>query len=91
MSERELAKELERIAADNLAMQLVLNCLLRSLYTAVPSVKIHILKAFDDAANYAENFSIAAGSKAGHLPETLRIIEQMRAMLVGQDKPNREV
>jgi hypothetical protein len=49
------------------------------------------LQAFDDAANNAERFSIVGGRQAGHLPETLRIIEQMRLMLVGKDEPKREV
>jgi hypothetical protein len=54
-------------------------------------MRIHVLKAFDDAANTAEKLSLAAGSKAGHLPEALRVIEQMRAMLGGKSKPAREV
>jgi hypothetical protein len=50
-----------------------------------------ILQALDDAANHVENFSIVRGAKAGYLPETLRIIEQMRLMLVGKDKLKRDV
>jgi len=82
--------QIERLAAENLAMQLVLTCLVRNLY-AIPGLKIHFLKAFDDAANDAEQLSIAAGREAGHLPETLHIIEQMRLMLIGKDEPKREV
>lgn len=48
-------------------------------------------QAFDDAANNAEQISIIGGRQSGHLPETLRIIEQLRTILVGKDKPNREV
>ena len=49
------------------------------------------VQAFDDAANHAERFSIMRGGQAGHLPETLRIIEKMRSMLVGEDKPRHGV
>jgi hypothetical protein len=49
-----------------------------------------ILQALDEAANHAENLSIVRGAKAGHLPVTLRIIEQMRLMLVGKGKPKRD-
>jgi len=36
------------------------------------------------------HYSIVRGAKAGHLPETLRIIEQMRLMLVGKGKLKRD-
>jgi hypothetical protein len=84
-------KEIVALTAENLAMQFVLTCLLKRISESSPSLKGPILQAFDDAANHAERFSIVAGAKAGHLPETLRIIEQMRLMLVGKDKPKREV
>jgi len=87
----ELKKELTRLTAENLAMQFVFNCMLNRVIQQNPSIREIALQAFDDAANHAENFSIRAGIKAGHLPETLRIIEQMRLMLVGEDKPTREV
>lgn len=87
----EIKGQIEKLTAENLAMQFVLACLLQRLGALNVGFRIPILQAFDDAANYAENFSISAGSKAGHLPETLRIIEQMRLMLVGKDKPAREI
>jgi hypothetical protein len=87
----ELKKEIERLAAENLAFQFVLTCFFQRLGATIPATRIAILQAFDDAANHAEQFSIGAGRQAGHLPETLRIIEQMRLMLVGEDKPKREV
>ncbi|MCK1287214.1 hypothetical protein IVB41_25215 [Bradyrhizobium sp. 44] len=93
MTERDVLAELDeqviKISAETLAMQFVLTCLLQRL--GALNVGFTILQAFDDAANHSEQFSIGAGKKAGHLPETLRIIEQMRLMLVGEGKPRREV
>ena len=83
--------ELTKLTAENLAMQFVLTCLLHRLGASNVGLQTPILQAFDDAANHAENFSIRAGARAGHLPETLRIIEKMRLMLVGKDEPTREV
>jgi hypothetical protein len=83
--------EIVALTAENLAMQFVLTCFLQRIGEANPALQVLIMQAFDDAANHAENFSIASGAKAGHLPETLRIIEQMRLMLVGKDEPKREV
>jgi hypothetical protein len=37
--------------AENLVTQFVLISFMRNLYQAIPSLKVHILKAFDDAAN----------------------------------------
>jgi hypothetical protein len=86
-----LRKEIVVLTAENLAMQLVLICLLQRLGEAEPSLTAPFIQAFDDAANHAEKFSIVGGTKSGHLPETLRIIEQMRLMLIGKDKPKREI
>ena len=92
MSELEQVKsEIVKLTAENLAMQFVLTCLMQRLGESNALLKGPILQAFDDAANHAERFSIVGGRQSGHLPETLRIIEQMRLMLVGKDKPKREV
>lgn len=88
---RKLEKEMVGIAAESLATQTVVIELFRSLCRTIPGFDFHVLKAIDDAANKIEQLSVAAGTKAGHLPETLRIIEQLRAMLKGEDKPRREV
>ena len=50
-----------------------------------------ILQAIDDASDFATQSSIARGSDAGHLPEVIRIIEQMRRALKGKDQPKSEV
>jgi len=82
-----LKREITLLTAENLAMQFVQSCMLQRLGEASPALRGPILQAFDDAANHAERFSIIRGGQAGHLPETPRIIEQMRLMLVGEDKP----
>lgn len=84
-------KEVVSVAAENLAIQFVLTCVFQRLGQTKPDLREPILQAFDDAANHTENFSIVGGRQSGHLPETLRIIEQMRLMLVGKDKPKRGV
>jgi hypothetical protein len=86
-----IQKEMVALTAENLAMQFVLARLLKRISEASPSLKGPILQAFDDAANQAENISIVGGKQSGHLPQTLRIIEQMRLMLVGKDEPKRGV
>jgi hypothetical protein len=83
--------EVTAVAAENMALQLVLACFFHRLGETIDAARVPILQAFDDAANHAEKFSIIGGKQSGHLPETLRIIEQMRLMLVGEDKPKREV
>lgn len=87
----ELERQLTLLTAENLAMQFVQTCLLQRLGEVQPALRGAILQAFDDAASHAEQFSLQRGRQSGHLPETLRIIESMRAMLVGKDKPTREV
>lgn len=92
MSELEQIKsEIVKLTAENLAMQFVFTCMMQRIGESTPKIRSQILQAFDDAANHAERFSIVGGRKSGHLPETLRVIEQMRLMLVGKDKPKREI
>jgi hypothetical protein len=92
VSELEIVKqEITKLAAENLALQFVLLSFLQRFGEAVPPAQPIILKAFDDAANNAEQFSIVRGRQSGHLPETLRVIEQMRLIFAGENKPKREV
>jgi hypothetical protein len=87
----QIKSEIVKLTAENLAMQFVMACFMQRIGEANILLRGPILQAFDDAANHAERFSIVGGKQSGHLPETLRIIEQMRLMLVGKDKPKREV
>jgi hypothetical protein len=84
-------KEIVALTAENLAMQFVFTCMMQRIGESSPALRSNILQAFDDAANHAERFSMVGGRQSGHLAETLRIIEQMRLMLVGKNKPKRDV
>ena len=85
-----IRKEILALTAENLAMQFVLTSLLQRISEGNPSMRRLILQALDEAANHTENFSIVRGAKADYLPEILRIIEQMRLMLVGKGKLKRD-
>ena len=93
-AERELAaikKDIVGLTAENLATHLILTLFFKHLSNADPRMRRLILQAIDDAADFATQSSIARGSDAGHLPDVIRIIEQIRRALKGQDKPKREV
>ncbi len=81
--DREIEEEFQRVLAECLASQLVLEAFMRNLRAAMPDMKVQILKAFDDASR---QLSAASEGKARHLPETLKMIEQMRVILI-EDKP----
>jgi len=84
-------KENESLAAETFALQLLLISLCHRIGETSPDLRTPILQAFDDAANNAERFSIAAGRNAAHLPESLRIVEQLRAALMGPSRPKSAV
>jgi hypothetical protein len=97
MDERALRIELDSMKgqqtllfAENLAVQLVLTQVL-SLMHDRPDTRPLVEQAFDRAANLAEHLSIQWGNKAGHAPETLRIIEQLRVGAAGGNKPRHGV
>lgn len=85
--DREREEECQRILAEHVSIQLLLEAFMRNLRVAAPDMKIQFLKAFDDAA---KQLSIASGGKAAHLPETLKIIEQLRLTLIDERKSQRE-
>ena len=89
--EENIKNEIASLAAETMALQFLFVSLCQQLGEAAINLRTPITKAFDNAADMAENFSLAGGRHSGHLPETLRIIEQLRATLLGQSKPKREV
>ena len=82
--DREREEELQRVLAECSAIQLVLEGFMRNLCATMPEMKFHVLKAFDEAV---KQLSAASEGKARHLPETLRMTEQMRLILIGEGKP----
>lgn len=83
--------EIALLAAETLALQYILTMVASNLISAFPAMRPTILQAFDRAANVAERLSIEKGTRAAHVPETLRIIEQLRAAITGKDQPKHGV
>jgi hypothetical protein len=97
MDERALRIELDAMKgemtllfAENMALQLVVTQMLHQMRLR-PEMRPVVDQAFDQAANLAEQFSISRGRKSGHMPETLRIIEQLRIGATGGNKPKHGV
>jgi hypothetical protein len=90
MDEQAIKREMIGLYAENMAQQTILTQLLLQM-NARPELRPLVEKAFDNAANVAEHFSIARGRQAGHMPETLRIIEQSRVGATGHHKPKHGV
>jgi len=72
------------------AMQFVLTSLLQRIGEGNPSMRTAYSASPRRGRKPRREHSIVRGAKAGHLPETLRIIEQMRLMLVGKGKLKRD-
>jgi hypothetical protein len=83
--------EIEMAAAESLALQYIVTMMASNLGNAYPPMRPIILQAFDSAANVAEHLSIERGSRSGHVPETLRIIEQLRSAVKSNDQPKHRV
>jgi hypothetical protein len=87
----QMKREITLVAAESLALQYILTMMASNLANAYPPMRPIILQAFDSAANVAEHLSIEQGPRSGHVPETLRIIEQLRSALTGAAKPTHGV
>lgn len=82
-----LKAEIEKLAAENLALTAILQFLFSAMGDSNPAARPLILKALDDSADFIENFSIANGPRSGHAPIALKVIEQMRIGLTGKGQP----
>jgi hypothetical protein len=80
-------KEIENLAAETMALQFILSAVLQNLIVANPDLASIILKSFDNAANAAEGLSMAFEKDSGHMPKTLKVIEELRTTIKGKDKP----
>jgi hypothetical protein len=83
----EVRREIAKLAAESLALQTILNCLLYRLKRVDPSYA----EVFDDAAHIIENLALGRAKGVGHLPETLRIIEELRAGVASKSEPKHRV
>jgi hypothetical protein len=92
-TEMDTEKEIRALAAETLALSIVLGNVLSKL-AADPSLKAAIVKGFDQSADVADSIAIQFGKTASpdHTVKALKIIEEMRVMVLGNDgKPKKLV
>ena len=68
----ELKAELDKLAAENLALQVVVQFLFKSLGDANPALRPLLLKIFDDAANFTERMRANLTGTANSGPDRRR-------------------
>lgn len=92
--QRTVAAHQEKIASLS-AETLALQALIIETVSVIGNSKIPLgslfAKAFDNAADLLEKLSIARGADAGHVPEALRVVEQLRLSLTGKSNPKNGV
>jgi hypothetical protein len=87
----EVEKEIHSVSAETLALTVVLGNVLSRLAAADRTMRFSIAEAFADAANQVEVIAIRFGKSAAseHTVKALRIVEEMRTIVLGTDKPGR--
>jgi hypothetical protein len=86
--------EIASLAAETLALQVVLTNILHQIALTNPDLDGMIRLGFDNAANEVENLAITAGKAArpDHLVKALSVVESLRAMTLGdRNKPKHDV
>ena len=84
-------REIVALAAETIALQTLFILFANRVGTISPELAKAVFQAFDEAANFAEHFSITRGRASAHMTKTLKIIEQMRAAVAGKSKPEHGV
>lgn len=79
-------KEIRELAAETLALSIVLGNVLSKL-ARDPLLRAAIIQGFDQSADVGDSVALQFGDTASpdHTMKALRIIEEMRAMVLGND------
>jgi hypothetical protein len=79
-------KEIRALAAETLAFSIILGNVLSKL-ARDPTLRASIVQGFDQSADVADSIAVQFGETASseHTIKALRIIEEMRAMVLGDD------
>jgi hypothetical protein len=86
-------KELAALAAENLALSIIFGQVLSKL-AKIPMLREAIIEGFDQSADVVDSVSMIPrnSTSPNHSVEALRIIEEVRAMVLGDDgKPKHRV
>ena len=77
-------REVHSLSAETLAFGALIAFSLNRIGRTNPALASAVSHAFDDAANYVENFAIKLGKSASpdHTVKALRIIEELRTAVV---------
>jgi hypothetical protein len=89
----DLEKEIHSLAAETLALSIIVGNVLSKL-ARNPSLRAAIVEGFDQSADVADSIAIQFGKSASpeHTVKALLIIEEMRAMVLGDEgKPKNAV
>ena len=81
-----MKKKSTRLSAETLAFSIILGRVLSKLATD-RTLRFTITEAFNDAADVAQSVAVQFGKSASpeHTVKALRIIEEMRAMVLGDE------
>jgi hypothetical protein len=79
-------KEIHSLAAETLALSIILGNVLSKL-AKDRTLRFAIAEGFDQAADVAQSVAVQYGEAAtpDHMVKAIRIIEEMRAMVLGRD------
>ncbi|WP_197521026.1 hypothetical protein [Bradyrhizobium icense] len=82
-------REINALAAETLAIQTILAQVLRRLSSASPETSILIRHGLDDASNILEHLALQHGRNVSpeHLAKAVRVAEELRTSILGQDTP----
>jgi hypothetical protein len=86
-------KEINSLAAETLALSIIVGNVLSKL-ARDPSLRPAIIEGFNQSADVAESVAVQFGkaSSPDHAVKALRIVEEMRAMVLGNEgKPKGSV
>ncbi len=85
--------EIHQLAAETIAMQVVIQHICRALIERDPGLKPVLEAAFDNAISQLEDFTIRMGAKVSpdHLLKSVQIADQLRKTIFSRDDGPKKV
>lgn len=78
------------LSAETLALQFILVHVLNRVAGTSQEASQTIVTAFDEAANGLESFCISLGKDSAHGVTALKVVEDLRAMVLGRNNKPRQ-
>jgi hypothetical protein len=83
--------DIEQLMAESLALQSLFVCLMNRIKRLDPALAGVPAEVFDEAANVIENLALGRAKTVRHLPDAIKVVEDLRKGVCGPTEPKQAI